>query len=128
MNEATPPAELYVARSPAHGRGLFAGRGFRTGDVLGAWPLLILSREDTAAIRNTRLYHYVFFVDEDDAQQMRAGVAFGLISMCNHDASPNAAFTVNAEAEEVVLCAVRDLAPGDEVFIDYGDFVAEALR
>ncbi|MGA1341791.1 MAG: SET domain-containing protein-lysine N-methyltransferase [Hyphomonas sp.] len=116
-----------VRTSPLHGRGLFACSPVRAGDVIGVYPMLILSPEDTGTLKPTRLYHYVFYVDEPDGGGMRAGVAFGEISMCNHSPEANADFKVDAEAQTVTLTARVALAAGDEILIDYQDFADEAL-
>jgi len=116
-----------VRTSPLHGRGLFAAAEIPEGAVIGVYPLLILSHEDTEAIKATRVYHYVFYVDEREDGAMRAAVAFGEISMCNHSAAANAEFVVDAAAQTVRLSARTALAAGDEILIDYEEFADEAL-
>lgn len=95
--------------------------------MIGSYPLLILSHEDTAIVRNTRLYHYVFFVDENDTGSMRAAVAFGVISMCNHSPDANTDFTVDAVAQTVTLTASRAIPVGTEILIDYEEFAEETF-
>jgi SET domain-containing protein len=116
-----------VKQSPLHGRGLYAAANLAAGSKIGVWPALILSAEDTDKVRTTRLYHYVFFVDETAAGAMRAAVAFGPISMCNHSTDPNAEFEVDAGSATVTLTASRAINAGDEILIDYGDFATEAV-
>lgn len=116
-----------VRTSPLHGRGLFASRPIPEGAVIGVYPLLVLSHEDTATLKSTRLYHYVFYVDEREDGAIRAAVAFGEISMCNHSPDANAEFDVDAAAQTVTLTAATDLLPGTEILIDYQEFAEEAL-
>lgn len=116
-----------VRTSPLHGRGLFASRLIPEGAVIGVYPLLVLSHEDTATLKSTRLYHYVFYVDEREDGAIRAAVAFGEISMCNHSPDANAEFDVDAAAQTVTLTAATDLLPGTEILIDYQEFAEEAL-
>lgn len=120
-------ARAEVRTSPLHGRGLFASRPLREGTEIGRYPLLILSHEDTERLKATRLYHYVFYVDERGDGAVRAGVAFGEISMCNHSRNANAAFEVDSDAAEVILTAATDIASGEEILIDYEDFADEAI-
>ena len=116
-----------VRTSPLHGRGLFATADIPKGAHLARVPLLILSAQDTAHTRQTRLHHYVFHVrDEPDGKPVHA-VAFGVISMCNHASPANAAFHVDETAQEVLLTAACDLSAGTEIFIDYGDFADEIV-
>ncbi|MFN3912061.1 SET domain-containing protein [Hyphomonas sp.] len=116
-----------VRTSPLHGRGLFASSFIPAGAVIGIYPLLILSHEDTLTLKSTRLYHYVFYVDERDDGAARCAVAFGEISMCNHSPAANAEFEVDAGAQSVTLTASADLVAGTEILIDYQEFAEEAL-
>jgi uncharacterized protein len=116
-----------VKDSPFHGRGLFAAAAIGAGDVIAVYPLLILSQEDTATVRSTLLHHYVFYVDENESGEMRAAVAFGEISMCNHSPKANADFAVDAAAQTVTLSAKRAIAPGAEILIDYEEFATEII-
>jgi uncharacterized protein len=116
-----------VRTSPLHGRGLFAAGPIPEGALIGVYPLLILSHEDTATLKATRLYHYVFYVDEGADGAVRAAVAFGEVSMCNHSPDPNAEFEIDAQAQTVTLTALGEIARGAEILIDYQDFAEEAL-
>ena len=116
-----------VRTSPLHGRGLFASGQIAAGSVIGVFPLLILSHEDTEHLKATRLYHYVFYVDERADGAVRCAVAFGEISMCNHSRDANAGFEVDAGAQTVTLTALTDIASDAEILIDYQDFAEEAL-
>lgn len=116
-----------VCTSPLHGRGLFASSFIPAGAVIGIYPLLVLSHEDTQTLKSTRLYHYVFYVDERDDGAARCAVAFGEISMCNHSPAANAEFEVDGAAQSVTLTASVDLVAGTEILIDYQEFAEEAL-
>ena len=116
-----------VKQSPLHGRGLYAVKKIPAGTKIGTWPVLILNEEDTDRIRHTRLYHYVFFVDETSDGRMRTAVAFGAIAMCNHSTEANAVFDVTSKEATVTLSAKRDIEAGEEILIDYGDFASEAV-
>lgn len=118
---------LEVKRSDIHGRGLFARRSISAGERLGTFPILILSPDDSNTVRSTLLYHYVFHVDETEDQGQRLAVAFGMISMCNHNPEANTVFSIDADAEELILESAKAIAVGEEIFIDYGDFAGEAV-
>ncbi|MEZ5947414.1 MAG: SET domain-containing protein-lysine N-methyltransferase [Hyphomonas sp.] len=127
MSPKIHASSVEVKNSPLHGRGLYAAEPFRKGRLIGTYPLLILSPEDTKRLKKTRLYHYVFYVDENETGAMRSAVAFGMISMCNHSRTPNAAFTVDSANAVVKLKAARAIKAGEEILIDYEDFADEAL-
>ncbi len=127
MTTSSGGSRVEVKTSPLHGRGLFASTDSPAGALLGVYPLLILSHEDTEQIKSTRIYHYVFYVDEREDGAVRAAVAFGKISMCNHSPQANADFYVDAAAETVTLTTRIALKAGDEILIDYEDFADEAI-
>ena len=127
MEKTGYASPVEVRQSPFHGRGLFAAVSFEAGDLIATYPLLVLSQDDTAAIRGTQIHHYVFYVDENDQGQMRAAVAFGLISMCNHSPEANAEFTVDADAQTVTLSASTNIPLDAEILIDYEEFAAEIV-
>jgi SET domain-containing protein len=54
------------------------------------------------------------------------GLAMSPISFVNHHRPPVASFVVNGTARTVAFTALRDISPGEEITIDYGDF-AEKL-
>ena len=127
MPKSAQASSVEVKDSPFHGRGLFAAAPLSAGEVIAVYPLLVLSHEDTATVRSTLLHHYVFYVDENGSGEMRAAVAFGEISMCNHSAKANADFIVDAQAQTVTLSARQGIRPGEEIFIDYEEFAEEII-
>ena len=127
MTTSSGGSRVEVETSPLHGRGLFASTDIPAGALLGVYPLLVLSHEDTEQIKSTRVYNYVFYVDEREDGAVRAAVAFGKISMCNHSPQANADFSVDAAAETVTLTTRIALKAGDEILIDYEDFADEAI-
>ncbi len=127
MSPKIQASSVEVKQSPLHGRGLYATAPFESGALIARYPLLILSHEDTEILKETRLYHYVFYIDETSEGRMRAAIAFGMISMCNHSTDANAAFTVDAEHSVVTLETRRAIAEGEEILIDYEDFADVAV-
>jgi uncharacterized protein len=127
MDKPGYASPVEVRQSPFHGRGLFAAVSFERGDLIATYPLLVLSEDDTAAIRGTQIHHYVFYVDENAHGQMRAAVAFGLISMCNHSPDANADFTVDGATQTVTLKARVAIASDAEILIDYEEFADQII-
>jgi len=98
---------LVVRRSRVHGRGLFARDALRRGQLLDRNPVVVVRDA------GKELGDYVF-----DWGRNRYGLSFGLISIANHSTTPNA--YVLAEETDLTLRALRDIAKGEEIFIDYG--------
>ena len=102
-------AGVLIAKSAVHGRGLFARRRIFTGAHIGIY-------EGTPTKRDG---DYVLWVLEDDGGH-RGILGSNVLRFLNHDAHPNAEF---AGAE---LCAIRNIQPGAEIFVDYGkDWVGD---
>ncbi len=101
------PKNVYVAKSPIHGKGLFAARHIPAGELLG-----MVSGDWT-----TTDGPYVLWVDEHRGFKVRCNFRY-----INHSPTPNACYYDTLE-----VCALRDIAPGEEITHDYqsdGEFDA----
>ncbi|MGA8053120.1 MAG: SET domain-containing protein-lysine N-methyltransferase [Burkholderiales bacterium] len=98
------------------GKGVFAQRRFRAGDVIERAPVLVLSDADWKRVRKTRLFDYAFCWGEDGEL---AAIAMGLGSYYNHDEAPNARSLEKPDEGVLEFIALRDIAPGEEIVIDY---------
>ena len=93
------------------GRGLFAERAFSPGETLLApCPVAVLERGDLSA--ETARYAFAW-------ARGRRAIAFGLVSLCNHADTPNAAVESDFDARTITLTAAAPIAPGEEITIAY---------
>jgi uncharacterized protein len=116
---STPPpgdASVYAAPSPRHGRGVFAGRAIRRGEVVERCPILRIPARDRRLVQKTVLKPYLYERDRG-----AAAIALGLGSLYNHSFDPNAEYELQLAADAVVFRALRDIGPGEEVTISYSD-------
>lgn len=106
-----------VKMTPTMGRGVFAARTIAQGEVLGAFHTIRLPPHEVAAMAGSTLSHFWFEDDADGA----AFVVLGFIELVNHSLTPNAdrSWAPSPEGEIVTLFAARDIAPGEQLFIDY---------
>lgn len=95
--DAVPGTE--VRTSSIHGRGLFAARAFRRGDVIGVFE----------GVRTRRAGPHVLWLDEREGVRGTNDLRY-----VNHAARPNAAF------DGVELVALRAIPAGSEITHDYG--------
>jgi uncharacterized protein len=109
-------AAVYVAPSPRSGYGVFAGRPFATGDILEECLVLLVSAENRALIDQTELRGYYFGWNDG------AAIALGCGSWYNHSRSPNAEHHKLLDRGMIVIQAVRSIAAGEEITIDYGKY------
>ena len=93
-----------VRPSPVHGRGLFARRRLRRGAYIGTF-------EGTPTARDGE--HVLWVHGEDDL--LRGVHGRNALRFLNHSRDPNAEF------EGADLYALRNIQPGQEILIHYGD-------
>jgi hypothetical protein len=98
------------------GRGVFAGRSYRKGEVIEVCPVLTLA-EGTVEAALGALNRYLFKWGKDED---RLAVALGFGSLYNHSPDPNARFTPRTATDDIVFRARRDIAEGEQILIDYG--------
>ncbi|HEY1376873.1 MAG TPA: SET domain-containing protein [Gemmataceae bacterium] len=112
MNDA-----LVVRRVRGKGRGVFAGRPFRRGEVIEVCPVIPLTRAEADACADTVLDDYFF---EWGPRGTARAVALGYGELYNHSPDPNAAFATRTRRLELVFRARRPIRRGEEITIDYG--------
>ncbi|THH39715.1 SET domain-containing protein-lysine N-methyltransferase [Neolewinella litorea] len=105
---------LYIRQSPLGGRGVFTSEAITGGTVVELAPVVVVSPEDRKIIHGTGLHDYYFVWDGDGA-----AIALGYGSLYNHSTTPNLDFEMDYDFEQVRFTARRDIAPGEELLIDY---------
>lgn len=114
MTEATPPAGLHIAEIPGRGRGVLAARAFAAGERIESAPVLVVPRRDTALLQGRLLDSYWFWWDED-----HNALGLGCASLYNHACPANARFDRDTAARLLTFTAVRAIAQGEEITINY---------
>lgn len=107
---------LRIAEVDGRGRGLAAAAPIASGALLDVAPVVPMTAADAAA-RGTILYDYPFLWNDPPFVE---AIALGALSMANHSPSPNARFETDVPGRAVRLYALRDIAAGEEITIDYG--------
>ncbi len=100
----TSLSRIAVGSSPIHGRGVFARRRIRNGARVGDFEGRETKRNGT---------HVLWVLAEDGREVGIRGE--NELRFLNHSQHPNAEF------RGASLYAVRNIQPGQEVTIDYGD-------
>lgn len=107
-----------IGESSIHGRGVFARADHEPGDVLWTDPVLLVPNDELEGI----VSWYVVEWDDDDS-----ALALGRTSFLNHSSVPNAELHCIEDGPEMGVVAIRPIAEGDEVCIDYGPDHASQL-
>ena len=94
------------------GRGVFASSPIARGEVIETCPMLVVDDDERGEALSIGAEGYVFGWGEGGT-----ALALGYGSLYNHSFAPNA--TTLETADELVITALRDIAVGEEIFINY---------
>jgi SET domain-containing protein len=95
---------VYVARSPIHGRGLFAATGLPAGGIIGNYEGSVVKEDGV----------YVLWVEDRPGGEWIGYDGSNELRFMNHADRPN------AEMDGLICYALEDISTGDEITIDYG--------
>jgi uncharacterized protein len=105
---------IEVKRAKGKGRGVFARRLIRQGEVIERVPVLLRTSEEVKEPeRWTGLALYCFEWGEG-----MLALALGYNSLYNHSYQPNARFD-DQGGQTMVFTAIRDITPGEEIVVNY---------
>jgi SET domain-containing protein len=113
------PRGLEVRTPPGRIRGVYATRPIAAGEVVEIAPTLLFDEPTRLLIEQTPLRHY-YFVWAEEGQG--GAIAFGYASLYNHSYCPNLDFHRDYAAGTLVFTALRDVAPGEPLTINYNGF------
>lgn len=121
-------------KKSTYGRGVFSKEVIKAGETVEVSPVLLIPKGDLQEIdyapgkfelkkvrknpikdKDVQLSRYVFFWNEE-----LEAIALGYGSLYNHNPNPNIKHERNYQSETIVFIALRDLNPGEELYINYG--------
>ncbi|MBC7531172.1 MAG: SET domain-containing protein-lysine N-methyltransferase [Oligoflexus sp.] len=100
--------------SKGKGRGVFAVRKYRAGEIIESVPALLVPKADVDALTTTFLGHYMFTTDN----KKNLVIGLGVTSMLNHDDDANAEFFITID--NITIKSKRAISAGTEITINYG--------
>src|SRR3954471_15950455 len=113
---AIPPTKPYrVARSKT-GLGLFATKPIKKGTKIVRYfgPLLDSKKADDDAIENKYLFEL------DKRWTIDGSVRENVARYINHSCKPNAESDVKPRKKKIIIRAIKNIEPGEEINYDYG--------
>src|ERR1035438_3396210 len=113
MKAFKPITGLEVRPSPVHGRGCFTTRPVKKGTRILEYTGRRLRRQEANSLYYERPSTYLFCLA--DGQTVIDGIGLG--SLVNHACEPNC--EAIEEDERIYFFALRDIAAGEELTIDY---------
>lgn len=107
---------LYTANAGDKGRGVFTSQEIQSGDLIEICPVIIVPPSELPIIHKTILHDYYFLWGEHPAS---CAIALGYGSLYNHEVIPNAEFVLDFENNTIDIMAIRHIAAGEEITINY---------
>jgi len=104
--------KIGVGKSSVDAAGVFCVDYIKNGECFEVAPLLVIPKDQ---ITGTVVMDYVFKLDDS-----LYAIAFGNASLYNHRNQPMADWKINTEKKTISFYALRDIEPGEEIFISYG--------
>ncbi|WJY27219.1 MULTISPECIES: SET domain-containing protein [Sporosarcina] len=95
-------------------RGVFATCAIPKGQLLHEAPVIAYPNEQHKYIEQTLLADYAF-----EYGVGRSAILLGYGMLFNHSYTPNATYDINFRNETFDFFAYRDIAEGEEIFINY---------
>ena len=110
--------KIYVDKSPIHGWGVFAKDFIRSGEVFEICPVLDLpiNKGESSPL----LIDYRFNWPQGENWDTQV-ISFGFGSLYNHSNDANAYWRSNLKNKTFEFVSIKDIHPGEEIFIWYGD-------
>ncbi len=105
---------ILVRISPGKGRGVFALRRFRKGEVIERAPVIVLPDPEWKHLEKTALRDHYFAWGKS-----AAAFALGYISMYNHSYSPNAFFRMKRADLMIEVVALQSIEANAEILANY---------
>jgi SET domain-containing protein len=105
---------IEVRRVAGKGRGVFARRAIREGDVIERVPVLVLPEEVVEGLSGEPAHWQYFF----EWGRGTVALALGYGSLYNHSFRPNARYRDESRRTKVFF-ALREILPGEEITVNY---------
>ncbi|MBO9620894.1 MAG: SET domain-containing protein-lysine N-methyltransferase [Niabella sp.] len=108
---------LYIAATEQMGKGVFTSAPITAGSVIEIAPAIIMSARERKLLDQTLLHDYIF---EWGFDGKRCAMALGWVPIYNHSFRSNCEYEMDYETNSIQIKTVRDIAAGEELFINYG--------
>jgi uncharacterized protein len=109
---AIPASNGLAVKQGPHGRGVFATRRYKPGDVVEVCPTVQAADADISG--SLRSYVFSSVKDRDVVLPLGYGMLY------NHSSDPNLEYDQD-EPTTITFLALRPIRAGDELTIDYGE-------
>jgi uncharacterized protein len=105
---------LHIKKTPGKGRGVFAARDIKRGEIIETAPVILMPDENVEWIEKTALADYYYLWGES-----QIALALGWGSLYNHSPSANVSFYPDTDTTTMIYRARRRIRKDEELTIDY---------
>jgi SET domain-containing protein len=113
-------ASIFIKPTEKMGRGVFSSQEIKAGTVVEVSPVIIMTSEERKLLDQTMLHDYIFEWGEEKSQ---CCMALGYVAVYNHSYASNCEYEMDYDNASISIKAVRNIAAGEELFINYnGDW------
>lgn len=123
--EYLPPNKVILGDSKVQGRGVYATIDIKKGEIVERCPLIEMEYRSKYQL-DPKIFGYMYAqppcgCDDCDKHGFVIHMVGGYGMMYNHQDNPNALWKFNYRQLLGDVIAVKDIAKGDEIFINYGN-------
>jgi len=121
MNSLTPSTKITLRQShiPGAGRGIFATKNIRKGEIIETCPVIVVSKRDPSNVDGGVMLRYFFYFGPGRKLKSQISVVLGFGSLYNHSYEPNAKYVRRVSKRVVEFVAERDIKKGREITVNY---------
>lgn len=109
------PDDIVIKKLKSKGRGVFAGRDFKKGELIESCPVLIFTPKQRKNLEKTLLNYYIY----PWRSTRGAALVLGFGSIYNHSFDPNADWKQNFKKEVMEYRAIKNIKKGEEILVNY---------
>lgn len=108
--------KVYIKDTLDKGRGVFAAKDIKKGDIIEICPLIVLPEKDDPYIEKSNLSAYWLRWGEDGK---KIAIMLGFGSIYNHAYKPNSELCEDFEKDVITFIALQDIAKDEEITYNY---------
>jgi hypothetical protein len=118
VSKIFPSDKIYISNSkqPNAGRGVFAKRDIKKGEIIEACPVIEISKDDARHVNESQLVTYIYYLGKS---KERLILALGYGSIYNHSYKPNAKYVENYKDRIIEFISAIKIKKNEEITVNY---------
>jgi len=118
QNKLPASDKIYVGESkiPSAGRGVFATKNIKKGELIERCPIIEVSKNDSLNLKTSILVTYLFYFGK---KKEKLAIALGFGSIYNHSFKSKAKFIIKPKEKIIDFIALEDIERDEEITFNY---------